>query len=252
MSAFGGLGRPDDQRRRHVQPGENLSETENPRAPDRLEAVETTTDGIKLQWTPVESNRLYGYLLERSTAFENTWTSVHSPKPVLRPRITNFTVDKVKPYESYDFCVKSAVTNNEGDLLCSDPGCKLQNVVAKEQYQPYPPRGFKVEDITEESVSLIWKEPLPDDDYDTPVSYEYIIEMCDYADGNIHNRWQEYCRTETLQCTVKVTHNGICRFRVTTHNRDKDISSLRLELSKKQLLLQEIRQLLAPLQYNLV
>ncbi|XP_078700994.1 uncharacterized protein LOC144927456 [Branchiostoma floridae x Branchiostoma belcheri] len=203
---------------------------ENPKAPDRLELKAEGTGNycIKLKWEPVDSNpELYGYRLERSPARRDIWTSVHEPLPVLPVKTTEFGVP-VEPYKVYDFCVRSAI-KIERKAIYSD-GCYLDDVVAKKQYQPFPPRNIMVTDRTTKSVSLKWLEPLPAADV-SPDSYEYVIEMCDYTDGTIDN-WQVCCRTTELVYTVEVQHCETCclRIRVSTHNKVNDVSSLPLTM----------------------
>ncbi|CAH1249709.1 Hypp8668 [Branchiostoma lanceolatum] len=203
-----------------------------PKAPDQLEAVETGNYSIKLQWTPVDSNQLYGYLLESSDAGKDKWSSVYPDLPVLSHDTTEFDVD-VTPYKVYDFCVKSAIKKDRKATYSE--GCYLEDIAARQQYQPYRPRTVRVTDIKENSVTLTWLEPPKVKDVN-PTSYRYIIEICcPYIDGNILNEWTECCRTTLRRCTIKVQHNGNCRFRVSTLNKDKDVISLPQELEDPEM-----------------
>ncbi|XP_078578171.1 uncharacterized protein LOC144863085 [Branchiostoma floridae x Branchiostoma japonicum] len=242
MSGFAGLVRIDDDcnaRGSQEEPGANVSETEIPEAPYGFEVAQATTRFIKLQWKRVNSNKLYGYRLERSFAFQNMWTSTHTPKHVLPRKTTSFKVGEVEPYEEYDFCLKSAALNSKGELIFSD-GSILRKVEAKEKGQPFPPRNVMVKDIKEDSVTLTWLEPLPDDDDDDDneddcsASFEYVIDMCDYGDGKIVSVWKECCRTEKLECTVKVQHKGTCCFRVSAHNTKTTLCSSPQEIRDPQ------------------
>ncbi|XP_035660547.1 titin-like [Branchiostoma floridae] len=203
---------------------------EVPEAPDRLEAIETGNYAIKLRWTPVSSthHQLNGYMLERSVAFQDRWTLAHAPLSVLPVTTTDFSVD-VQPYKGYSFRVKSAIIN-KGKLLVSD-GCRLEDVVAREQYQPYPPRNLMVENVMQDSVSLLWMEPVPADDVN-PAHYEYVIEKCHDVD-NLLTTWQECLRTTECKGTVKVQQEGTYCFRVSALNKDKNVSSLPTALGRK-------------------
>ncbi|XP_035661793.1 uncharacterized protein LOC118406046 [Branchiostoma floridae] len=169
------------------------------------------------------------------------WRATHTRKPVLFPKTTSFKVGKVEPYTAYDFCLESAALDDSSDILYSEIGSKLRNVVAKGKGQPFPPRDVKVKDVKEESVSLTWLEPEPDDDDEddeNPVSYEYIIEMCRYTDGNILNTWEECSeRTTELSCKlkVKVQHDGKYRFRVSARDKDRNITSLPEEMGDPEI-----------------
>eukprot|EP00058_Branchiostoma_floridae_P006919 XP_002592407.1 hypothetical protein BRAFLDRAFT_118420 [Branchiostoma floridae] len=151
----------------------------------------------------------------------------------------SFKVGEVEPYEEYDFCLKSAALNSKGELIFND-GSILRKVEAKEKGQPFPPRNVMVKDIKEDSVTLTWLEPLPDDDDDDDeeddcsASFEYVIDMCDYGDGNIVSVWKECCRTEELECTVKVQHKGTCCFRVSAHNTKTSLCSSPQEIRDPQ------------------
>ncbi|XP_066263559.1 uncharacterized protein [Branchiostoma lanceolatum] len=246
-SAFEDKISPDAKGQQLQKTRANQVKTEIPAAPGGFEVSQTTTDFIKLQWKRVTSKQLTmkGYLLERYIASKDMWSSVHTPKPLLPPKTTTFQVGEVKPYEAYDFCLKSAARDNRTDELLYSDGSKLRNIVAKGKGQPFPPRDIKVKDVKEESVSLTWLEPLPDDDDeeeedddddDNAVSYEYVIEMCRFTDGNILHTWEE-CgeRTTELGCKVKVQHNGNYRFRVSAHNKDRDTKSLPEEMGNPEI-----------------
>ncbi|XP_019635466.1 PREDICTED: titin-like, partial [Branchiostoma belcheri] len=201
-----------------------------PDPPKGFQVVDTSTDFIKLKWAKVTSKQIYGYRLERSIAFQNKWSRAHQ-QHVLSAQTTSFQVGKVVPYEAYDFCVKSAALDDSSGTLLYNGGPKLRNVIAKGKDQPFPPRDVKVKEVKEESVSLTWLVPEPDN---SQVTCKYVVEMCsDYTDSKILNTWEECSNSPTTecQCTVKVQHNGNYRFRVKALNSDKpEVRSLPQEM----------------------
>ncbi|XP_078667749.1 uncharacterized protein LOC144909572 isoform X2 [Branchiostoma floridae x Branchiostoma belcheri] len=195
----------------------------NIKAPDGLKAVEIGNTSVTLQWNPVDSNQLFGYRLERSIAFTRMWHSTHNSLPVLPVEWTEHEVGGLRPYTAYHFRVKSAI-DEQGSLRFGS-GSELAYVLTRKQYQPHPPRYFRVTDVKQNSVSLTWTKPLPARDVNIK-SYEYVVEMSDYSEDRTLNVWTECCTTTQQECTIKVEHNGTYRFRVTAINKEKAVSSL--------------------------
>ncbi|CAH1244538.1 HELZ2 [Branchiostoma lanceolatum] len=196
-------------------------------APGGLKATETGNYSVTLQWNPVKSNQLFGYLLERSLAFSPVWSSAHESLPALPRQPTELEVGDLTPYTAYHFRVKSAI-NEKGHLHFGD-GSEPAYVLTKKQYQPHPPGYVRVTGVKRESVSLTWTKPLPADDVSLE-SYEYVVEMCDYTENMILNTWAECCTTTQRECTIKVQHRGNYRFRVSANNKDNAVRSLPEEM----------------------